>query len=271
MQEINAIWISNIIHPRDLKGHKKTFGHVLVVAGSQGKAGAGILCARAALRSGCGMVTVVMPKEAVSVLLLEHPELMYMTHEELVHNNLSSFDAIAIGPGMGFEERAIDSLKYVLMHFKGPIVVDADAITYLSEHKEMLQSNFILTPHPGEFSKLMGEMYEENKREQQAHAFVSLFPVTLVLKGAPSIVVDAQLNSFVNTTGNDGMATAGSGDVLTGIIAALCAQKYTQIDAACIGVFIHGLAGDLAIQKQSKASLVASDLIESLKEIRLLD
>jgi NAD(P)H-hydrate epimerase len=271
MQEINAIWISNKIHPRDLKGHKKTFGHVLVVAGSQGKAGAGILCARAVLRSGCGMVTVVMPKEAVSVLLLEQPELMYMTHDELVHNNLLSFDAIAIGPGLGFEKQSIDSLKHVLSNFKGPIIIDADAISYLSDHKELLQSNFILTPHPGEFSKLMGEAYEENKREQQAHSFVSRFSVTLVLKGAPTLVVDAHLNSFVNTTGNDGMATAGSGDVLTGIIAALCAQQYNNFDAACIGVFIHGLAGDMAIQKQSKASLVAGDIIESLKEIRLLD
>ena len=271
MQQLSINWIQSKIRPRKQQSHKKTFGHVLVVAGSEGKVGAGILCARAALRTGCGMVSIVMPKEAVSILMTEQPEIMYMTHEVLIHNNLFAFDAIAIGPGLGFESQAIESLNYILRHFKGPVILDADALTYLSEHKELITAQCILTPHPGEFSKLLGTAYNETERAEQANAFVNQFPSTLVLKGAPSLIVGADLKTYINTTGNDGMATAGSGDVLTGIIASLSAQKYPNIDAACIGVYVHGLAGDIAIEKQSKASLVAGDLVECLKEIRILD
>jgi len=268
---IDFSWVKVHAHHRPTEGHKKTFGHVLVIAGSEGKAGAAILCARAALHSGCGMVTAMIPKEAVAPLLSDSPEIMYITNQNITDINLSQFDAIAIGPGLGLSSKANDILYYVIEHYKGPIVIDADALTLLANNLVPIRSNHILTPHPGEFSRLQGFAYDPFKRQEEAIDFVSKHPVNLVLKGAQAIVVAPNGDAMMNTTGNDGMATAGSGDVLTGIIASLCAQGYASNIAAPIGVFMHGMAGDLAIKKMSKASLVASDLIHFLGEVRVID
>jgi NAD(P)H-hydrate epimerase len=271
MHLINEQWvIEHVIH-RSSIGHKKSFGHVLVVAGSEGKAGAAILCAKAALHSGCGMVTAMIPKEAVVVLLEQCPEIMYVANANLESLDLSKFDAIVIGPGLGFSDSAVASLKHILTHYIGPVVIDADALTVVSKEMILLKSNHILTPHPGEFARLQGFEYHEKERLLQSENFVEKYRPILVLKGAGTLVGSGEIGLMQNTTGNDGMATAGSGDVLAGIIGALCAQGYEPFNAAAIGVYIHGLAGDNAVKEISKASLVAGDIITYLGGIRLID
>jgi NAD(P)H-hydrate epimerase len=271
MQLINEHWVNQHVIHRSLNGHKKTFGHVLVIAGSEGKAGAAILCAKAALHSGCGMVTAMIPKDAITVLLSQCPEIMYLQNTSIVNIDLSTFDAIVIGPGMGFSDTAKFNLHFILENFEKPIVLDADALTLIAIEKLKLNSNHIITPHPGEYAKLMSINYDENEREVYANSFIEKSTAVLVLKGAHTIVASSLFGIMQNTTGNDGMATAGSGDVLAGIIGALCARGYELFHAASIGVYIHGLAGDIAIQTISKSGLTASDIINHLSKIRLLD
>lgn len=271
MHLINEQWIlAQVIH-RATIGHKKSFGHVFVIAGSEGKAGAAILCAKAALHAGCGIVTAMIPKEATIVLLAQCPEIMYVHESNIEQLDLNKFDAIVIGPGLGFSETAVSNLKYILDHFLGPVVIDADALTIVAKEISLLKSNHIITPHPGEFARLQGFDYHEEDRLVQAQNFVEKYPCVLVLKGSGTLVGSSEKGMMQNTTGNDGMATAGSGDVLAGIIGALCAQGYPLYNAATIGVYIHGLAGDNAVKKISKASLVAGDIITYLGEMRLID
>lgn len=271
MREINSKWISENTRPRSKKGYKKTFGHVLVIAGSEGKLGSAILCARAALHSGCGIVTAFIPKAAETALLIACPEAMTIVDQNITSIDLSKFDSIAIGPGMGLHKEADQILQHVIKNFEGPMVIDADALTLIAKNLSLLSTNHILTPHSGEFARLQGSIYNENQSAIQVADFISSHPVNLVLKGVASLVVSPDQEIMLNSTGNDGMATAGSGDVLTGIIASLCAQKYSPFVAACIGVYLHGLAADYAIQNQSKTSLVASDIIEHLKQCMILD
>lgn len=271
MKSIDTKWVQDNVHPRKLDGHKKTFGHVLVVAGSEGKCGAAILTVRAALHSGCGMVTAVVPNEAIIPLLSSNPEVMYAIQTNMEGLDLTQFDCIAIGPGLGFSDVAQSNLNYVLTHYNGPVVIDADALTLAANKLHLLKANHIITPHPKEFARLQGFEYAHTERLAQAQTFCKQCPAILVLKGKGTLVLAEHESPMQNTTGNDGMATAGSGDVLTGIIASLCAQGYPPFIAACIGVFIHGQAGDIAIQQKSKASLVASDIISYLGQIRLID
>ena len=271
MNLINAEWVNLHVKHRETNGHKKSFGHVLVIAGSEGKEGAAILCAKAALHNGCGMVTAMVPKEAVNVLLSQCPEIMHTNEVAVEHLDLNSFDAIAIGPGLGFSDTARANLKFVIENFKGSVVIDADALTLLSGELNLLKTNHILTPHPGEFSRLTAVDYDEKNREKLVIQFIEQYPAVLVLKGAGTLVAKMGQEVLKNTTGNDGMATAGSGDVLAGMIAALCAQGYDNFQAAALGVYLHGKAGDEAVKVISKASLVASDIILQLGKIRILD
>ena len=271
MNLINEQWVLEHVRHRSAIGHKKSFGHVLVIAGSEGKAGAAILCAKAALHAGCGMVTAMIPKEATIVLLEQCPEVMYVHESKMEQLDLKHFDSIVIGPGLGFSATAISNLKFLLNHYTGPIVIDADALTIVSTDLSLLKSNHIITPHPGEFARLQGFEYHEEGRLLQAQNFVEKYRPILILKGAGTIVGSGEKGIMQNTTGNDGMATAGSGDVLAGIIGALCAQGYPLFNAAAIGVYIHGLSGDNAVKEISKASLVAGDIITYLGGIRLID
>jgi NAD(P)H-hydrate epimerase len=271
MKFINEQWVREHVMHRSTFGHKKSFGHVLVVAGSDGKAGAAILCAKAALHSGCGMVTAMIPKEAIVVLLEQSPEIMYVHELGWDPSGLNKYDAIVIGPGLGFSETAVSNLKYILTHYDGSVVIDADALTIISKEMSLLQSNHIITPHPGEFARLQGFEYHEEERLLQAQNFVKKYRPILVLKGAGTLVGSFENELMQNTSGNDGMATAGSGDVLAGIIGALCAQGYTPFYAATIGVYLHGLAGDNAVKDISKASLVAGDIITYLGQSNLID
>jgi NAD(P)H-hydrate epimerase len=270
MNQIDANWVAAHTTHRLLKGHKKTFGHVLVIAGSNGKAGSGILCARAALSSGCGLVTALIPAEGITALLAYSPEIMY-TNSNLRDLDLSNFDAIAIGPGIGFSAEMVENVRYLLLTYLGPLVIDADALSILGLHADLLNlinERHIVTPHIGEFARI--QKFSGNN-EQQSFAFSQAHSTNLILKSSPTLVSLPSGQQFINTTGNDGMATAGSGDVLTGITASLCAQGYPNADAACLAVYIHGLAADIAVKTQSKSSLVASDIISNLCKIRLLD
>lgn len=271
MIALDTKWIEQHVHTRKKDGHKKSFGHVLVIAGSEGKLGAAILCASAALHSGCGMVTAFIPKSLETAMLVACPEVMTIVDQEISAIDLSVFDTVAIGPGLGITDASSVAVQYVLLNFKGPIVIDASALTIIANDLSVLTSSHILTPHPGEFARLRGASYDPNQRQKQVEEFVAHCPATIVLKGAGTLVASVKHETSINTTGNDGMATAGTGDVLTGIIASLCAQNYAPFDAACIGVYMHGLAADHAIQYQSKASLVASDIIASLKQCRIID
>lgn len=271
MKKIHAKWIARHTHPRNEDGHKKNFGHVLIIAGSTGKLGAAILATRAALHNGCGMVTAFIPKSLEAAMVIACPEAMTMAGQNILALDLTIYDAIAIGPGIGLSKTSKFILHHVIKCYKGPIVIDADAITILSKDLSVLSSNHILTPHPLEFARLTGTDYIHGLRAIQAANFIEQYPAHLVLKGANTIVASFSRGMLVNTTGNDGMSTAGSGDVLTGMIASLAAQKYLPFEAACIGVYLHGLAADNAVQHQSKASLVASDIIDHLQHCRLID
>lgn len=271
MKKIQDKWITDHTHPRNKDGYKKSFGHVLIIAGSKGKLGAAILCTRAALHNGCGMVTAFIPKSIETALLTVCPEAMTIVHQKIASLDLSIYNAIAIGPGLGLSKASSLMVQYVVNNFIGPIVIDADALTLIAKDLSVLSYNHILTPHPLEFARLQDTDYDHALRASQVKNFIDNYPVNLVLKGAATIVAAPSEGMMVNTTGNDGMATAGSGDVLTGMIASLCAQKYLPFEAACIGVYMHGLAADYAIAHQSKASLVASDIIDHLKHCRLID
>jgi NAD(P)H-hydrate epimerase len=271
MNQLNADWYRENAKPRQIDGHKKSFGHVMVIGGSIGKSGAPILTSKAALRSGCGLVTSYVPENAVQALLCVAPEIMSISQQakDFQGIDLRDLDAIAFGPGLGKDVVAGQMLSRLLSNlYEKALVIDADGLNLLAlePHKLLLlNSRHVLTPHVGEFARLMGDQFDASKIHQQAHEFAQKYGVNLVLKGKNSRIYGYNGLVFENTTGNSGMATAGSGDVLTGIIASLCAQGYETQLAACMGVYLHGLAGDKAIESQSEASLIASDLVEALK------
>ena len=274
---ITEDWIQTHRHTRAVNGYKHRFGHVLVIGGSHGYEGSVVLTAEAALRSGCGMVTVLAQEAVQQALLVRVPEAMTIPWRDWRTLELSKYQTLAIGPGLGQGEEALEILTHVLTHFQGPMVIDADALNLMASNPnlfEALTPSTILTPHMGEFARMFGPSFDKQTFEHaltQAIVWITARKGVLVFKGAPSQVLSSDGENFENTTGNDGMATAGSGDVLTGIIAGLSAQGYASKEAACFGVYVHGLAGDCYAQKKSKASLVASDIIEHLGDTKLLD
>lgn len=269
--------------PRDAEGHKGTYGRVMIVGGSRGKAGAPALAGMAALRSGAGLVTVVVPRSVQDVVAGFEPSLMTVglgdadcdVLRQTALPEILQFAAnqtcLALGPGMGTDpgtQRLVHGLNHKLSQ---PMVVDADGLNALSQWQEGLQHPAgprVLTPHPGEFERLFGAKCADdlNARAQQA-AELSRRDGTgqtiVILKGHRTIVTDGQRVSF-NQTGNAGMATGGSGDSLTGILAALLGQGLSPWNAARLGVHVHGLAGDLAAEELGEVSLIASDIVDFL-------
>lgn len=243
------------IKQRPADGHKGTFGHALIIAGKYGMAGASILAAQSCLRSGVGKVTVCCPKKNNDILQISVPEAI------LLHDpsdtcyttpiNTDCYDAIAIGPGLGTEPQTAKALETQLQMCTAPLVIDADALNIISLHPEMqrfIPAGTILTPHEGELHRLKD-------------ANIDLSPFIVVHKGHPTKIGDWQC-----PYGNDGMATAGSGDVLTGIICGLLAQGYSPLSAAQLGVTLHALAGDIAAEELGHHSLIASDIITHLPQ-----
>ncbi len=259
--------------------HKGKYGHALLIAGSYEKTGAAILASKACLRTGVGLLTVHVPQSAYEIMQTAVPEAMLMIDETEINyckkETLNKFNAIGIGPGIGKKKSMKMALKAVIENSEVLIVFDADAINILSENKEWLKNiprNSIFTPHPKEFERLAGKSTNSFERNEMQINFAKKYNVYVVLKGANTVVACPDGKCYFNSTGNPGMATAGSGDVLTGIVLSLLAQGYSSKDAALIGVFIHGLSGDIAAQEMSEEALIASDIISCLgkafKEIK---
>ena len=237
-------------------------------------AGASILATQACLRSGVGKVTVHTPKKNYSIMQISVPEaVMQMDHEETTFSeavDTEDFDALGIGPGLGQVENTAIAMITQIRRAQCPVVADADALNMLANHRAWMQQlpkNIILTPHPLEFDRLSGSPANSDyERLQQAREMAQNLQAFIILKGHYSALCMPNGNVVFNSTGNSGMATAGSGDVLTGIITGLLARGYSQLNACTVGMYLHGLAGDLAMKETGKESLVASDIIRFLPE-----
>jgi NAD(P)H-hydrate epimerase len=268
---LDAEDIKNIIKKRQTFDHKGTFGHALLIAGSYCKNGAAILSAKGCLRSGVGLLTVHVPESGREIIQTAVPEAMvHIDESEIGYNEsnfLNNFAAVGIGPGIGTKKSVQNALLKLLKNYTGKIVIDADAINILSINKEwfkFLNKNIILTPHPGEFDKLTHKHNSAYERFITQCEFTKKHKAIVVLKGAYTSITSPDGNVFFNSTGNPGMATGGSGDVLTGIILSMLAQGYTPVGASKVGVFLHGLSGDIAAYKIGFEALIASDIVNNL-------
>ncbi|MDI5894876.1 NAD(P)H-hydrate dehydratase [Flavobacterium algoritolerans] len=250
--------------------HKGIQGHALIIGGSYGKIGAVSLSAKACLKTGCGLVTVFIPKCGYTILQTAIPEVMVLTdiQEEKISNITFEIapQAIGIGPGLGQKIETQKALHQFLKTNKTSLVIDADALNILSQNKEWLSlvpPKTILTPHPKELERLIGKWYSEEEKINNTISFSKQHQVIIVMKGAPTQIIDGE-TVYENTTGNAALATAGSGDVLTGMITSLLAQSYEPISAAILGVYLHGLTADIALPETGYQSFIASDVIANI-------
>ena len=274
--------IRPIVKPRKRFAHKGSFGHGLLIAGSYGMAGASILSAKASLRSGIGLLTVHTPIHNHDILQISVPEAIVQTdiHERYFAQptDLSRYKAIAIGPGLGQEEDTALAMMEQIQGSNLPIILDADAINILSTHRNWLSrlpKRCILTPHLGELERLIGKCMDTYERLTKVKELAAYLQSYIIVKGAWTTIVTPEGEYFFNPTGNPGMATGGSGDVLTGILLALVAQGYSREEACKLGVYIHGLAGDIAAEEMTETGMISSDIINALpnawKKIRQTD
>ena len=266
-EEIKSLW-----KDRDDFGHKGDFGKIAIIGGSMGMTGSSYLASNAALKSGAGLVYNIVPREIFDIMSIKYIEPIAKTFDDLeeMEKFLEGIDAIGMGPGMGLGAYGQEVFKKIIKIEKN-LLIDADGLNILSKNLNLLEERkdftTILTPHEGEFARLTGLSLDEikNNRKAVAEEFAKKYKVILVLKGHETIVTDGE-RTYTNRTGNSGMATGGSGDVLTGIISALM-KNYNLFDAARLGVYIHGLSGDIYARKNSKTSLRARDLIEGLDQV----
>lgn len=256
--------------PREKFSHKGTYGHGLIIGGSIGKIGAVHLAAKSCLHSGCGLVSAYVPGCGIIPLQSNLPEAMVIPDESEHIISKINFDVdptvIALGVGMGTDAKTVKALSYFLDKNKKPLVIDADALNILSKNKNLLKklpSQSVLTPHPKELERLIDTWENDFEKLEKTKVFSKKHDCIIVIKGAHTITVYND-KGYVNTTGNPGMATAGSGDTLTGVIAGLIAQNYEPLNASIFGVYLHGKAGDIAVDKTGYQSLIASDIIENL-------
>ncbi|MEJ1239648.1 NAD(P)H-hydrate dehydratase [Chryseolinea sp. T2] len=259
------------LQDRNRFDHKGTYGHALLIAGSLGKIGAAVLASRAALRAGLGLLTVHVPRCGNVILQSSVPEAMVsLDRDEEMFTAppaMEAYSSVGIGPGLGRSSESVHALEFVLRHYRHPMVIDADALNILSEQKELMSlipEGSILTPHPREFERLAGKTTDDFARLEALRELAKRTRCVVVLKGAYTAIAEPGGQVHFNSTGNPGMATGGTGDTLTGIITGLLAQKYSSLDAARIGVFVHGLSGDLVARELGMTSLIASDLTEFL-------
>jgi NAD(P)H-hydrate epimerase len=262
---------ASLLKPRTKFAHKGNFGHALLIAGSYGKMGASVLASMACLRSGVGLLHAHVPGKGCQVIQTAVPEAMVTIDPDenflSALPDLTPFTAIGIGPGIGFEEKTKKALKLLIQNASVPLLFDADALTILGENKTWIPfvpKNSVFTPHPKEFERLVGKARDDFHRNQLQREFCIKYGVYLVLKGAHTCICGPDGICWFNTTGNPGMATGGSGDVLTGLILGLLAQKYHPLEACLLGVYLHGLAGDLAAKKIGMESLVAGDIVRKI-------
>ncbi len=256
---------------RSRYSHKGTYGHSLIIAGGYGKIGAAILASKACLRSGAGLVTAYIPQCGYIPIQAALPEVMALTDEDekcvTTIPDIAAYNAIAIGPGIGQHPDTLKALFKLIENAKTPLVLDADALNLLSHNLQWLNrlpANSIITPHPKEFERLFGSSPNSMERLQLARRHAKEHNIIIVLKGAHTAIVSPQQDVWFNSTGNPGIATGGSGDVLTGIVTGMLSQGYEPLQATINAVYLHGLAGDLAVQKLGPESMIASDIIEHL-------
>ena len=265
--------IKAIIKPRKKFSHKGNYGHAMIIAGSYGMGGASVLAAKSCIKSGVGLLTVHTPVCNHSLLQTCVPEAM--TQDDIDDRyfaepiDLDNYQALGIGPGLGQEDFTAQAIINQIRGCYIPAVIDADAINALSSYRNQLNNipnGSILTPHTKELERLVGRCSNSYERLQKAKDLASYLKCYIVLKGAWSVVITPEGKCHFNPTGNPGMATGGSGDVLTGILTSLLAQGYNSKDTCLLGVYIHGLAGDIAAERMGEISMNASDIIEALPE-----
>ncbi len=256
--------------PREKFAHKGTYGHSLVIGGSYGKIGAVVLSAKAALHSGSGLVTAYVPKCGYAIMQTTLPEAMVVSDADEKHISAIDYEidptVIGLGVGLGKEAATVKALSDFLSKNKTPLVVDADGLNILSENQALLEklpSKTILTPHPKELERLIGRWENDFDKLKKAKEFSKKYDCIVVIKGAHTITIYED-KGYINTTGNPGMATGGSGDVLTGVITGLVAQGYKPLEATIFGVYIHGKAADLVVENTGYQALTATGIVEGI-------
>ena len=262
--------VAKLLKVRSKFDHKGAFGHALLISGSYGKMGAAVLASKAALRAGLGLLTVHVPACGYTILQTAVPEAMAdIDDDQFVFSkapDLQRYDTLGIGPGLGQDARTVKALGRTLEDFQKPVVLDADALNILGANRQLLHlvpAGSILTPHPKEFQRLTGPWKDDFERLEMQKQLATSLKSVVVLKGAYTSIAAGDAVHF-NSTGNPGMATGGTGDVLTGMLTGLLAQNYSAAEAAITGVFLHGLSGDLAADGLGTDSILATDLIENL-------
>lgn len=256
--------IQRLFQKRLPTSHKGNNGYALIVAGSKSKMGAAIICAKACLRAGAGLVTLNIPKKERAAVFAAIPEAMIEFRED--KNDWNNYNAFAIGPGIGSKKSAESLLNSILEVSSKPLVLDADALNMIAKNQNLFSKippNTILTPHPKEFDRLFGKHDTATERRITAISKAKELKLVIVLKNHHTFITNGE-HSFENTTGNAGLAKGGSGDALTGIITAFTAQGYHPINAAILGVYLHGLAADSTLETQSLESMLITDVIENL-------
>lgn len=263
--------IAEVFQPRDKFSHKGTYGHAMLIAGSKGKMGAALLAARSCLRSGAGLLTVHIPQRGEVIVQTAFPEAMISLdpHQDYFTTvpEIATYSAIGLGPGLGQHLESAAALERLLQTTDKPVVLDADALNLIASNKDLLNripERSILTPHPKEFDRIAGESNSMFERLKKAQVFAQDHKLCIVLKGTYTAICTPGGNVYFNSSGNPGMATAGSGDVLTGIILGLLTQGAEPETAAVSGVFLHGTAGDLAAVYRSEESMIAGDITDML-------
>lgn len=267
---INGNFAASLYRHRKKNSHKGDYGHVLITGGSYGKIGSVLLTATAALKTGSGLCSLYIPECGYEIIQTGLPEAMVLTDKE--NNFLTSFpedfeaDVVCFGMGAGTHNKTVNALKKLLETTKTPILIDADGLNILSKNRELLNllpEDSVLTPHPGELKRLIGEWKDDFHKLELVTSFSKKHKVILVVKGAHSFTINRK-EIYVNNSGNPGMATAGSGDVLSGVITSLMGQSYKPVTAAVLGVYIHGLAGDIASRDLGYESLLAGDIAKNI-------
>jgi NAD(P)H-hydrate epimerase len=283
LQTVEPCFVKSMLPPRPSDGHKGTFGHLLVVAGSEGKAGAASLAGLAALRTGCGLVTLAVPEGIAHAISKEFPEAMTLPLPQTADGTIAASaistmveaarrcSAVAIGPGLSVNADIMEVVRELLLRVGKPTVIDADAINALMCDAAFLgriKRPIALTPHPAEFGRLIERETVEVQSDRIGIAcdFAAGYGHVIALKGAHTVIVCPDGRAFMNLTGNSGMATAGSGDVLTGMTGALLAAGMRLEDAVIAAVHVHGTAGDIAAELKGERSMIATDMIEALPE-----
>lgn len=267
-------YVHTVIKKRERDIHKGDCGKVLAVAGSKGMAGAAVLCGRGAYRAGSGLVRIAICEELFPIVQIGLPEATCVSRDAFLgaHSQYDEYDAVAIGPGLGDDKKNEDIIRNVLREYRGTLVIDADGLNTIARAEmasevRKAEADIIITPHAGEASRLLGLSMDKLKsigRTETALMLAEKFSAVSLLKGAGTVVATPGGEAYINSTGNLGMATGGSGDVLTGVIASLAGQGLRADNAAKAGVFLHGLAADIAAEKMSQHALMAGDIADHI-------